>query len=114
MTDMPERTRRVLPDLLSFAGAAERLVARGHDAYANDEVLRLASEALLHKIGEAVGKLPDDFVDAHPDVPWRAMKATRNLVAHEYEQIDYAIIWNALAVRLPASAEIIREILKVR
>jgi uncharacterized protein with HEPN domain len=39
------------------------------------------------------------------------MKATRNIVAHKYEQVDYEIIWNALAHRLPAEAERIRHIL---
>lgn len=101
-----------LRDILAFADAAGRLVARGHEAYSRDETLRLAAEALLHKIGEAVGRLPQEFTDDHPEVPWRAMKATRNLVAHEYEQIDYDIIWNALATRLPASAEVMRDILE--
>ncbi|MGI8576743.1 MAG: HepT-like ribonuclease domain-containing protein [Nocardioidaceae bacterium] len=84
-------------DLLAFTTIAGRLVARGRQAYDADEALRLAAEAVLHKIGEAVARLPDEFIDAHPDVLWRAMKAARNVVAHQYEQIDYNIIWNALA-----------------
>lgn len=39
------------------------------------------------------------------------MKATRNVVAHKYDHVDYEIIWNALAHRLPAEASRIREIL---
>lgn len=39
------------------------------------------------------------------------MSATRNIVAHENEQVDYVIIWNALANRLPAEAGRIRDIL---
>lgn len=106
-----ERTSRTLRDLLAFTGSASRLVARGKDAYDGDEALRLAAEAVLHKIGEAVSRLPDEFVNEHPEVPWRAMKATRNIVAHAYEQVDYQIIWNALAIRLPAVSERIRAIL---
>lgn len=106
-----ERTTRILLDLIAFSEAASRLVARGKAAYDQDEAIRLAAEAILHKIGEAVSRLPDEFVQAHPEVPWRAMKATRNLVAHAYEQVDYQIIWNAFAVRLPAESERIRAIL---
>jgi uncharacterized protein with HEPN domain len=33
------------------------------------------------------------------------------IVAHKYEQVDYEIIWNALAHRLPTEAERIRHIM---
>lgn len=111
MTIASQRTVRTLNDIRAFSATAERLVARGRAAYDSDETLRLAAEALVHKIGEVVRRLPDDFIDAHPEVPWRAMKGARNLVAHEYGQVDYSIIWNALSRRLPQSAELIRRIL---
>lgn len=105
MIEPQDRTIRTLNDLLAFTAIASRLVARGRSAYDADEALRLAAEAVLHKIGEAVSRLPDEFIDAHPEVPWRTMKATRNVVAHQYQQVDYTIIWNALAHRLPHHAE---------
>lgn len=100
-----------LNDLIRFSDTASRLVARGKSAYESDEAVRLAAEAILHKIGEAVSRLPEDFIVAYPNVAWRSMKATRNIVAHEYEQVDYDIIWNALAHRLPVEADRIRAIL---
>ncbi len=106
-----ERIERTLEDLLRFTEMAARLVARGRDAYDSDEALRLASEAILHKIGEAVGRLPEDFRAQHPEVAWRSMRATRNIIAHEYDQVDYDIVWNAFTGRLPLEAERIRRIL---
>lgn len=115
MTDHPrpqrDRITAALGDLIHFSDAAARLVARGKNSYDDDEVVRLAAEAILHKIGEAVARLPDEFVAAHPNVAWRSMKATRNIVAHRYGQIDYEIIWNALVHRLPAEADQVRRIL---
>ncbi|WP_460462213.1 HepT-like ribonuclease domain-containing protein [Arthrobacter pigmenti] len=67
---------------MAFSETASRLVARGKAAYDQDEALRLAAEAILHKIGEAVSRLPDEFMKAHPEVPWHAMEATRNLMTH--------------------------------
>ncbi|HET7389096.1 MAG TPA: HepT-like ribonuclease domain-containing protein [Nocardioidaceae bacterium] len=101
----------VLRDLLAFADMAARLVARGRAAYDADETLRLAAEAVLHKIGEAVARLPDEFVAAHPEVPWRSMKGMRNIVAHAYEQVDYQIVWNSLERRLPLETQRIRDLL---
>ena len=105
------RTAATLRDLIGFTDTAARLVARGKRSYDSDEALRLAAEVILHNIGEAVARLPDEFVTAHPKVAWRSMKATRNVVAHKYEQVDYQLIWNALVNRLPAEAARIREIL---
>lgn len=107
------RITRTLRDLIRFADTAAPIVARGRSSYDSDEVLRLAAEAILHKIGEGVARLPDDFIAAHPDVAWRSMKAVRNVVAHEYEQVDYDIIWNALAHRMPGEAQRMRHILDV-
>ena len=108
------RTEQTLRDILGFAAMASRLIARGRPAFDSDEVLRLAAEAILHKIAEAVARLPDDFVSMHPDVPWRRMRAARNLVAHLYEQVDYGLIWDAFAQDLPRDADRIGHILETR
>lgn len=108
MTDA--RIIGTLTDLLRFTDTAARLVARGRDSYDADEALQLAAEAILHKIGEAVARLPDEFTGDHPEVAWRSMKAIRNIVAQAYDQVDYQIIWNAMAVRLPAEADRMRRI----
>lgn len=81
-----DRTRRTLEDFLEFADAAARLVARGKGDYGDDEMIRLAAEALLHNVGEVVARLDRDdpeLVAAHPEVSWRPMKGMRNLVAHD-------------------------------
>ncbi|MCE7080891.1 HepT-like ribonuclease domain-containing protein [Streptomyces sp. ST2-7A] len=105
------RTRQTLHDFLDFAATAARLVTRGREAYDGDEMLRLSGEAILHRIGEAVARLDDDFTAAHPDVRWRAMKGMRDLVAHDYGAVDHGILWNALTHSLPREADHVRRIL---
>lgn len=101
-----------LRDLLAFSAMGARLVARGKPAYDSDEALRLAAEAILHKIGEAVPRLPDEFTADYSHVPWRSMKATRNLMAHRHEQVDYQMVWNALANRLPNEMRVVEQLLE--
>ena len=76
-----------------------------------DEMLPLAAEAILHRVGEAVSRLPEGFVTAHPQVRWRLMKGMRNLIAHECQVVDSSIVWNTLAHELPVDAASIRAIL---
>jgi uncharacterized protein with HEPN domain len=110
-TPLDVRTRQALTDFLDFAEAGARLVARGRDAYDGDEMLRLAAESVLHRIGKAVARLGEEFTQTHPGVSWRQMKEMRNIVAHEYGAIDYEIVWTALELDLPVEAEAVRRIL---
>jgi uncharacterized protein with HEPN domain len=92
---------KAIADLLEVCASADRLVARGRKVFDRDEVSRLASEAIISRLGEAVRRLPESFRDQHPSQRWSAMLGTRNLVAHEYARIDHEIIWNALRVEVP-------------
>lgn len=108
------RTHAALLDLLQFSEMAARLVARGRTAYDRDETLRLAGEAITHRLGEAVARLSDEFIAGHPQVEWRKIKGMRNIVSHQYAHIDYEILWNTLADRIPVTADAIRGILARR
>lgn len=55
-------------------------------------------------IGEAATKVMDgypEFVQSHPDVPWRNMRGMRNRIAHGYFDIDLEIVWETVASALP-------------
>jgi uncharacterized protein with HEPN domain len=101
-----ERIKHALSDILEAAAAAGRLVQRGRGAFDADEMLRLAAEAITQRIGEAVGRLPEPFLVEHAAVAsWRAIRGMRNVVTHEYQRIDYDLLWRALARRLPGEVE---------
>ncbi|MFA4841306.1 MAG: HepT-like ribonuclease domain-containing protein [Agrococcus sp.] len=108
--DADRRRQQTLTDILDFSATAARLVARGRAAYDADEMLRLAAEAILHRIGEAVARLDRRFTEAHPTVRWRQMKSVRNVVAHEYHLVDYGILWNVLETDLPREAAAVARI----
>ena len=43
-----------------------------------------------------------DYTANHPEVPWVALYAMRNRVAHGYWSIDTAIVWQVVERDLPA------------
>jgi uncharacterized protein with HEPN domain len=99
------RDRRAVEDILEFCEQAARLVARGRVAFECDEMLALASEALIQRVGEAASRLSKGFQDQHSDIPWRAIRGMRNLVAHNYGAIDHRAVWNTLASDFPTLAD---------
>jgi len=52
-------------------------------------------------IGEAAGRLPEEFKDAHPDIDWHRLRGFRNRIVHHYFGIDLGIIWQIKEVYLP-------------
>jgi len=96
-----ERLSRTLQDLADFIDMAKEVTSRTREAYDADITLRLAGEAIVSKVGEAVSRLPEDFKQANPRVPWRSIRGARNLNSQYYHRIDHHIIWLTLERELP-------------
>jgi uncharacterized protein with HEPN domain len=108
-----DRIRQSLNDVVQFATEVhEYVVVRGEEHLYADRPTQLVAEALLHRIGEAVSRLPEDFVESHPEVAWRQMKGMRNVIAHQYGFVDYRIVWRALETALPRDVEQITRLLE--
>lgn len=87
--NQPRAVDKIIGDLLDAATAAAEIVARGQDAWEHDRLLRLAGEAVINRVGDAAGRLPDDVRANMPSVPWDDIRANRIFVAHIYHRIDY-------------------------
>ncbi len=66
----------------------------------NIPALRIA-ERNLEIIGEAANKIPASVRSENDNVPWRAMVTMRNVVIHDYKNVNYKIIWDTLEKDLP-------------
>ncbi len=97
-----ERDAGYLLDMLEHArGIVRVLEGRGLDDYLRDEDLRLIVERRLEIIGEAARRVSEPFRNAHPEVPWRKIIAQRNVLAHEYGEIQDDIMWRVATVSVP-------------
>ena len=47
-------------------------------------------------IGEAARMLTDDFKAKHPDTNWREISGMRNLLVHDYFQVNSDVIWEVI------------------
>jgi uncharacterized protein with HEPN domain len=100
---MPERdwTLRV-HDMLESIAKIERYTA-GLDLAAFERDERTVDAVLrnLEVIGEASVRIPERIRTDYSNVPWRQMRAIRNVVAHEYFGVNLPIIWETVTRRLP-------------
>ena len=62
-------------------------------------------------IGEAAKKLDQEFKNDHPEIPWRKITGTRDILTHEYFDVDLEKTWDIIQNDLPALELNIKKIL---
>jgi uncharacterized protein with HEPN domain len=71
----------------------------------------LAVVKLLEIIGEAVKKIPNERRVHYPDVPWKSIAGMKDMLVHEYWQVDVAVVWATVQHSLPLlKAVVIKEL----
>jgi len=78
-----------------------------YQQFVTDRRLRLAVERALEIIGEAARRVSNAFQQAHPELPWRQIIGQRNVLAHNYGDIDPGMVWAVVTQRLP---ELVRQL----
>ena len=99
-----DRNISILEHIVIYCEQIEQTVIRfGNDyaIFAADPIYRNATALCILQIGELVGKLSDDFRETHPAVPWRQIKAMRNIVAHSYGSVDPETTWEIITGDIP-------------
>ena len=77
---------------------------------ANDEK-RAAVERQVFVIGEAAARLPDEWKQSRPEVPWRKIIGLRNVLAHGYWAIDADELWDVARNKVPEFVAQLRPLL---
>lgn len=66
-----------------------------------DTIRRDAALWSLTVIGEAATKVSKEYRDAHAAVPWREIIGLRNVLVHNYAEVDLDIVWDVIHEAIP-------------
>lgn len=61
-------------------------------------------DAILRRItiiGEATKRLSKDFRNQHPTIPWKEMAGMRDVITHDYDEVDMDEVWKVISINLP-------------
>ncbi|HNR30108.1 MAG TPA: DUF86 domain-containing protein [Candidatus Hydrogenedentes bacterium] len=72
------------------------------EAFLEDRRTRNAVERNFEILGEAARRISDKTRGEIEEIPWRSIIGLRNIVAHEYGEIRYEILWNVCRENLPS------------
>lgn len=65
----------------------------------------------LEIIGEAIRNLPEEFLNTYPDIPWRDIMDFRNVLIHQYFDVNIKRVWETLQIDVPSLKKKIEAIL---
>ena len=91
----------------------ERTKNLGKTEFLHDETLQRAFVRSLEIIGEAAKQVPDDFRERYGNLEWRAMTGMRDRLIHGYFGVDYDIVWDVVANKIPKLSQDIARIMRV-
>lgn len=100
-----ERDLSIPEHIIRYCGQIDEAMKRfGNDGqvFASDTVYQNAVALCLLQIGELAGHLSDSYRSAHPAMPWRQIKALRNIIAHNYGSVDAETAWEIVREDIPA------------
>ena len=76
--------------------------------YANGE----KQDAVLRRleiIGEAAGRISPEVQKEFPGIPFREIRGMRNIIAHDYGEVDLERVWETTAHDIPALLKVLGE-----
>ena len=87
--------------LKSIEVTSRYLEGKSMDDLNNDGYLCDAIENRFTKIAEDAKKLSDDYKKSIKSIPWDGIYSIRNRVCHDYDVVDYAILYKTIKVNFP-------------
>ena len=106
-----ERDAAYLWDMLEAARNARKLT-RGltFKDIMGDFRTRLALERSMEIVGEAARRVSEKFRDEHREIPWQGIIGLRNVIAHEYGELDHNRLYTVARGGVP---ELIRALERI-
>lgn len=72
-----------------------------YDDFIGNSILVEACVFNLSQIGELANRIDKDFEENHKSIPWRVMYGLRNRIVHDYEGVNFVLIWDIVKDDLP-------------
>jgi uncharacterized protein with HEPN domain len=102
-----------IQDIINAGNSIQRYTAgMTFEEFQQNEMLIKAILYDFVVIGEAAINVPSEVQSRYPQIPWRLIGDMRNVIAHEYFQVNLRIIWNTVQNNLPVLLTQLQDLLE--
>ena len=81
------------------------------DEFLNDVKCQDAVIRRFEIIGEAARRISEEMKSKYPEIPWHEMTGMRNIMIHEYDDVDMVIVWETVKKDIPSLISSIEKII---
>jgi uncharacterized protein with HEPN domain len=67
-----------------------------------NRMFQLALTRLIEIIGEAANRVTAAGHGRYPEIPWPKIVSTRNRIVHDYDAVNYDVVWDIATLEVPA------------
>jgi uncharacterized protein with HEPN domain len=86
-----------------------QLASRGRAAYDADIAVARACQYNVIRLAADLERLGEEWLEAHPTLPWRLIKGMRNRIAHNYWTVDNDIVWAVVVQHAPQLHQVLAD-----
>ena len=98
---MTPRDREALERIVECAGAIDAYVERAGESWSGDGMAIGAIAKRLEEIGEQAKRITSDTLLAIPDVEWPSVTGMRDVIAHDYLDVQVEVVIDVVRDDLP-------------
>jgi uncharacterized protein with HEPN domain len=90
----PRRIAPVIAEILEAIEGIQRAThGRSFEGFKQDWTVRLAVQRAIEIISEASKAIPAEMKATQPEIPWDKIRASGNILRHEYFRVADEVVW---------------------
>lgn len=96
----------------SMENAPLHVAGKTYEQMVADRSTRLLVRTEIQLIGEAASRIPEEFQEQYPEIPWKSIVGARHRIVHGYDKINYKEVWRILQESIPHDLPLVRAMLQ--
>lgn len=109
---MKSKDKLIITKILKYIEEIKMFInGYSRNEFNNDRKTINACVFNLSQIGELAGRVSGEIQEEYSNIEWRGIKALRNRIVHDYDGVNFNMVWEFLTTELNELEEQLQEII---
>ena len=109
---MSDKDKIILGKMIRYCEDSVKYIKElDFESFSSNELILTFSIFSLSQLGELATKLSKKTTATNNGIPWSALKSIRNRIVHDYDGVQFRVIWDTLINDIPLLTVQLRDML---